>query len=98
MSNGAFAMVQGRRGLACSGSLHYLAPSATPDVSGFAHVAPQSANPPADPRSHQYAAHALMAKAIGNDIHSFAWRNDGRPGAQVGHAALTYMFHQAEGG
>ncbi len=42
--------------------------------------------------------HALMAKAIGNDVHSFAWRNADKPGAHVGHAALTYMFHQAEGG
>ncbi len=43
------------------------------------------------------AYHQLMDLAISNEIHNFAWRAD-RPGAHVGHAALTYMFSQAEGG
>jgi len=43
------------------------------------------------------AYHQLMDLAISNEIHNFAWRAD-RPGGHVGHAALTYMFSQAEGG
>ncbi len=43
------------------------------------------------------AYHDLMALAIENEVPSFAWRNE-VPGAQVGHAALTYMFNQVEGG
>ncbi|MBT3536566.1 MAG: DNA alkylation response protein [Rhodospirillaceae bacterium] len=43
------------------------------------------------------AYHELMAVAIGNEIPSFAW-NHPQPGAQVVHAALTYMFNQPEGG
>ncbi len=43
------------------------------------------------------AYHDLMTLAIENEVPSFAWRNEG-PGAHVGHAALTYMFNQAEGG
>ena len=43
------------------------------------------------------AYHDLMDIAIRHRTHNFAWVND-RPGAHVGHAALTYMFSQAEGG
>ena len=43
------------------------------------------------------AYHELMALAIANEVPSFAWNNP-RPGAQVVHAALTYMLNQAEGG
>ncbi|MCY3769015.1 MAG: acyl-CoA dehydrogenase family protein [Gammaproteobacteria bacterium] len=43
------------------------------------------------------AYHDLMSLAIEHEAPSFAWRNPG-PGAHVGHAALTYMFSQAEGG
>ncbi|MDP6971607.1 MAG: acyl-CoA dehydrogenase family protein, partial [Pseudomonadales bacterium] len=39
----------------------------------------------------------LMKTAIENEVPSFAWRHP-RPGAQVAHAALTYMFNQPEGG
>ena len=43
------------------------------------------------------AYHDLMAVAVENEVPSFAW-NHPRSGSQVGHAALTYMFNQAEGG
>ncbi|HIN42491.1 MAG TPA: DNA alkylation response protein, partial [Gammaproteobacteria bacterium] len=43
------------------------------------------------------AYHELMALAIENDVPSFAWKNP-RSGGQVAHAALTYLFTQAEGG
>ena len=43
------------------------------------------------------AYHDLMALAIENEVPNFAWRHEGA-GAQVGHAALTYMLNQAEGG
>ena len=43
------------------------------------------------------AYHDLMALAIENEVPSFAWNHEG-PGAQVGHAAMTYMFSQPEGG
>ncbi len=43
------------------------------------------------------AYHDLMSLAIEHEAPSYAWRNHG-PGAQVAHAALTYMFSQAEGG
>ncbi len=43
------------------------------------------------------AYHDLMELAVSNEVHNFAWRNAG-PGAHVGHAALTYMFSQPEGG
>ncbi len=43
------------------------------------------------------AYHDLMAVAIENEVPNFAW-NHPQPGAQVVHAALTYMFNQAEGG
>ena len=38
-----------------------------------------------------------MSIAIENEVASFAWNHAG-PGAQVGHAGLTYMFNQVEGG
>ena len=41
--------------------------------------------------------HDLMAVAVENEVPSFAWNHPG-PGSQVVHAALTYMFNQAEGG
>ncbi|WP_417513793.1 acyl-CoA dehydrogenase family protein [Minwuia sp.] len=47
------------------------------------------------------AWHDLMKLAIENEIPSFAWRHgamEGGNGAHVGHAALTYMFSQVEGG
>ena len=43
------------------------------------------------------AYHELMALAIENDVPSFAWKNP-QAGGQVAHAALTYLFTQAEGG
>ncbi len=43
------------------------------------------------------AYHDLMAVAIENQVPSFAWNNP-QSGAQVAHAALTYMFNQPEGG
>ena len=43
------------------------------------------------------AYHDLMGIAIGNELPSFAWKYP-QPGSQVVHAALTYMFNQAEGG
>ena len=43
------------------------------------------------------AYHDLMAAAIENEVPSFAW-NHPQPGAQVVHAALTYMLNQPEGG
>ena len=41
--------------------------------------------------------HDLMTIAIENEVPSFAWRHP-RSGSQVAHAALTYLFNQAEGG
>ena len=43
------------------------------------------------------AYHDLMAIAIGNGVPNYAWNNP-RPGAQVVHLALNYMFNQPEGG
>ena len=43
------------------------------------------------------AYHDLMAIAIESEVPSFAW-NHPQPGAQVVHAALTYMYSQPEGG
>ena len=43
------------------------------------------------------AYHDLMRLAIEHEIPSFAWRHSGA-GAQVAHAAMTYMFSQPEGG
>lgn len=43
------------------------------------------------------AYHDLMSIAIENEVPSFAW-NRPQPGGQVGHAALSYMFNQVEGG
>ena len=47
--------------------------------------------------SYHPAYHDLMTLAIENEVASFAWNHAGS-GAQVGHAALTYMFNQVEGG
>ena len=44
------------------------------------------------------AYHDLMALAIGHQVPNFAWNHEDRPGAQVAHTALSYMFNQAEGG
>ncbi len=41
--------------------------------------------------------HGLMQLGVENGVAAFAWQNQ-RPGAQVAHAALTYQFHQVEGG
>ena len=43
------------------------------------------------------AYHDLMKVAIENEVPSFAWKHT-EPGAQVVHAAMTYMFCQPEGG
>ena len=43
------------------------------------------------------AYHDLMTLAIENEVPNFAWRHE-QPGAQVAHAAMTYMFAQVEGG
>jgi len=43
------------------------------------------------------AYHELMALAIENEVPSFAWSHP-RPGAQVAHMALSYLFNQVEGG
>lgn len=43
------------------------------------------------------AYHDLMELAIRHRVPSFAWAHE-RPGAQVAHMAMTYMFSQAEGG
>ena len=43
------------------------------------------------------AWHDLMKMAIENEVASLAWNHPG-PGGHVAHAALTYMFSQAEGG
>ncbi len=43
------------------------------------------------------AYHALHDLAVSNGLPNFAWCN-AKPGAHVAHAALNYMFNQAEGG
>ncbi|MHA7772625.1 acyl-CoA dehydrogenase family protein [Roseibium sp. M-1] len=43
------------------------------------------------------AYHDLMALSVRHGLASFAWTNR-RPGAQVAHMALSYMFSQVEGG
>jgi putative acyl-CoA dehydrogenase len=43
------------------------------------------------------AYHDLMQMAVANGVAGFAWKNP-RCGAHVAHAALTYQFHQVEGG
>ncbi len=50
-----------------------------------------------DQVTYHPAYHDLMAVAVENQVPNFAWRHP-RPGAQVVHGALTYMFNQAEGG
>jgi putative acyl-CoA dehydrogenase len=43
------------------------------------------------------AWHELMASAIGQETHSLAW-TEGRAGAQVARAALSYLWNQGENG
>jgi len=43
------------------------------------------------------AYHDLMDLAISNQMHNFAWHNEGDSG-HLGQSVLTYMFSQAEGG
>ena len=43
------------------------------------------------------AYHDLMALAIENEVPNYAWRHP-QAGSQVAHAALSYLFSQAEGG
>jgi len=43
------------------------------------------------------AYHDLMEMAVGHGLTGFAWTHN-KPGAQVAHMALTYLFSQAEGG
>jgi len=43
------------------------------------------------------AWHDLMALAIENKMHNFAWHHEGN-GGHAGQSALTYMFSQPEGG
>jgi putative acyl-CoA dehydrogenase len=43
------------------------------------------------------AYHDLMALAITNKVHNFAWHHEGAAG-HVGQSVLTYMFSQPEGG
>ncbi len=47
--------------------------------------------------SYHPAYHALQDIAVSNGLPNYAW-NSGKPGAHVVHAALNYMFNQAEGG
>ena len=48
--------------------------------------------------SYHPAYHKLMDLAISNQVSSFAWNHEDKPGSHVGQAALGYMFHQMEGG
>lgn len=41
--------------------------------------------------------HDLMDLAISNQVHNFAWHNEGE-GGHLGQSVLTYMFSQPEGG
>ncbi|MGY4514930.1 isovaleryl-CoA dehydrogenase [Lysobacter sp. HA18] len=43
------------------------------------------------------AYHGLMDAAIGHGVAGLSWHN-GRPGAQVARAALSYLHHQADAG
>ena len=43
------------------------------------------------------AYHDLMDLAISNQVHNFAWHNEGNAG-HLGQSVLTYMFSQPEGG
>ena len=43
------------------------------------------------------AYHDLMQLAVANGVANYAWNHTG-PGAHVAHGALTYLFHQVEGG
>jgi putative acyl-CoA dehydrogenase len=44
------------------------------------------------------AYHALMGLIFGTETHSFAWAHQGRAGAHVARAALSYMWNQGENG
>lgn len=44
------------------------------------------------------AYHQLMAAAMANQMHSFAWNNAERPGAHVARAGLMYLYGQADAG
>ena len=43
------------------------------------------------------AYHDLMQLAVENEVSNYAWNHPGQ-GAHVAHGALTYLFHQVEGG
>ena len=43
------------------------------------------------------AYHDLMRLAVENEVSNYAWNHPGQ-GAHVAHGALTYLFHQVEGG
>ena len=43
------------------------------------------------------AWHELMGLAIGQEVHSLSW-TEGRPGAQVARAALSYLWNRGENG
>lgn len=44
------------------------------------------------------AYHQLMAAAMANQMHSFAWNNQDKPGAHVARAGLMYLYGQADAG
>ncbi|MCX7555358.1 isovaleryl-CoA dehydrogenase [Xanthomonadaceae bacterium JHOS43] len=44
------------------------------------------------------AYHAVMRHAMAASVHSFSWRNEGRPGAHVVRTALMYLNSQPEAG
>ena len=44
------------------------------------------------------AYHELMSLIFGSETHSFAWTHQGRPGAHVARAALSYLWNQGENG
>jgi putative acyl-CoA dehydrogenase len=44
------------------------------------------------------AYHELMGLIYGSETHSFAWTNQGRPGAHVARAVLSYLWNQGENG
>jgi len=44
------------------------------------------------------AWHRIMQLNVAHAVHAFGWRNEGRPGAHVARAALSYMAGQAEAG
>jgi putative acyl-CoA dehydrogenase len=44
------------------------------------------------------AYHQLMGLIFGSETHSLAWTHQGRPGAHVARAALSYLWNQGENG